>query len=62
MTVSLHKYGDHFFPGTGSMYDIGHDHGRLFSVNVPFAQGIVDEGSWFDNKNICCVFRVSKCF
>ena len=23
MTVSFHKYGDNFFPGTGHMYEVG---------------------------------------
>lgn len=23
MTVSFHRYGNYFFPGTGDMYDIG---------------------------------------
>ena len=27
MTVSFHKYGDQFFPGTGSVADIGKDSG-----------------------------------
>ncbi|CAI4222006.1 unnamed protein product [Auanema sp. JU1783] len=42
MTVSFHKYGSMFFPGTGNMYDIGHDQGRFFSVNVPLGGGIED--------------------
>lgn len=28
MTVSFHKYGSYFFPGTGDMYEIGADSGR----------------------------------
>lgn len=44
MTLSFHKYGDQFFPGTGNMYDVGSGQGRLFSVNVPFAAGITDSG------------------
>jgi len=43
MTVSLHKYGSYFFPGTGDMYDIGIGHGRYYSVNVPFREGMDDE-------------------
>jgi len=43
MTVSLHKYGDLFFPGTGDMYEIGAETGRYYSVNVPLKEGIDDE-------------------
>ena len=42
MTVSFHKYGNTFFPGTGDMYEIGADFGRYYSVNVPLKEGIVD--------------------
>jgi hypothetical protein len=42
MTVSFHKYGE-FFPGTGSLADIGHGPGRGYSVNVPLHNGIDDE-------------------
>lgn len=42
MTVSFHKYGNTFFPGTGDMYEIGADYGRYYSVNVPLKEGIVD--------------------
>ncbi|OQV21621.1 Histone deacetylase 3 [Hypsibius exemplaris] len=47
MTVSFHRYGDRFFPGTGSMYELGSDAGRYYSVNVPLRQGI-DDDSYFD--------------
>ena len=43
MTVSFHKYGNYFFPGTGDMYDVGVDSGRYYSVNVPLREGIDDE-------------------
>ncbi|VDN26294.1 unnamed protein product [Gongylonema pulchrum] len=43
MTVSFHKYGNYFFPGTGDMYDVGQDTGRYFSVNVPMKEGMDDE-------------------
>lgn len=42
MTVSFHKYGNTFFPGTGDMFEIGNDFGRYYSVNVPLKEGIVD--------------------
>eukprot|EP00918_Siedleckia_nematoides_P044389 GHVU01097097.1.p1 GENE.GHVU01097097.1~~GHVU01097097.1.p1 ORF type:complete len:436 (-),score=96.72 GHVU01097097.1:241-1548(-) len=42
MTVSFHKYGD-YFPGTGSVEDIGVDRGKGYSVNVPLFNGCDDE-------------------
>ena len=43
MTVSFHKYGNYFFPGTGDMYEIGSEVGRHYSVNVPLREGMDDE-------------------
>lgn len=43
MTVSFHKYGSYFFPGTGDMYEIGADSGKYYSVNVPLKEGIDDQ-------------------
>uniref|UniRef100_A0A158Q894 Histone deacetylase n=1 Tax=Elaeophora elaphi TaxID=1147741 RepID=A0A158Q894_9BILA len=43
MTVSFHKYGNYFFPGTGDMYDVGQDSGRYYAVNVPMKEGMDDE-------------------
>ena len=34
MTVSFHKHGDYFFPGTGDLPDIGERAGRYYSINV----------------------------
>merc|ERR1719244_1650030 len=42
MTVSFHKYGNNFFPGTGDMYEIGAGPGRYYSVNVPLKEGMDD--------------------
>jgi histone deacetylase 3 len=42
MTVSFHKYGNTFFPGTGDMFEIGTDYGKYYSVNVPLKEGITD--------------------
>jgi len=42
MTVSFHKYGNYFFPGTGDMYEIGAEGGRYYSLNVPLKEGIDD--------------------
>ncbi|KAG8468067.1 hypothetical protein KFE25_007119 [Diacronema lutheri] len=43
MTVSFHKYGDFFFPGTGDVKDIGARQGKHYSVNVPLKDGITDK-------------------
>lgn len=42
MTVSFHKYGNGFFPGTGDMYEIGAESGKYYSINVPLKEGIDD--------------------
>lgn len=42
MTVSFHKYGDYFFPGTGALADIGEYAGRGYSINVPLKDGTDD--------------------
>lgn len=43
MTVSFHKYGNYFFPGTGDMYEYGEESGKYYSVNVPIKDGINDQ-------------------
>jgi len=43
MTVSFHKYGHNFFPGTGDLFEIGSGPGKYYSVNVPLKEGIDDE-------------------
>ena len=42
MTVSFHRYGDNFFPGTGDLMDIGCGEGKYFSLNVPLKPYIND--------------------
>jgi histone deacetylase 1/2 len=42
MTLSFHRFGD-FFPGTGSITDVGEDEGKYYSMNVPLKKGIDDE-------------------
>ncbi|GLI66349.1 hypothetical protein VaNZ11_010132 [Volvox africanus] len=42
MTVSFHKYGDNFFPGTGDLGDCGLAGGRGYAVNVPLRNGMDD--------------------
>lgn len=39
MTVSFHKYGGYFFPGTGDLNDIGERQGKYYSLNVPLSNG-----------------------
>eukprot|EP00879_Flechtneria_rotunda_P029411 GHRR01031814.1.p1 GENE.GHRR01031814.1~~GHRR01031814.1.p1 ORF type:complete len:398 (+),score=95.05 GHRR01031814.1:808-2001(+) len=43
LTVSFHKYGDFFFPGTGDIKDIGEQRGRYYSLNVPLKDGTDDK-------------------
>nr|WJZ57293.1 histone deacetylase 12 [Paspalum vaginatum] len=42
MTVSFHKYGDLFFPGTGDIKDIGEREGKYYAINIPLKDGIDD--------------------
>ena len=43
MTLSLHKYGEGFFPGTGSLQEVGFGAGKYTTINVPLDNGIGDE-------------------
>ena len=43
MTLSLHRFGNYFFPGTGEMTDVGKGNGKYYSVNLPLREGIDDE-------------------
>lgn len=43
LTVSFHKYGNHFFPGTGAIAETGLNEGKYFSLNVPLQDGIDDD-------------------
>lgn len=42
MCVSLHKYAQNFFPGTGSVNEVGYKEGKYYSVNIPLKDGIDD--------------------
>ncbi|KZT60796.1 class I RPD3 type histone deacetylase protein [Calocera cornea HHB12733] len=42
MTCSFHKFGD-FFPGTGTVGDVGKGRGKGYAVNVPLRDGLSDE-------------------
>jgi len=42
LTVSFHKHGDGFFPGTGDTNEIGKSRGKYYSLNVPLRDGVED--------------------
>lgn len=41
MTCSFHKFGD-YFPGTGSINDVGYGKGKYYAVNFPCYEGMDD--------------------
>ncbi|OQR83522.1 histone deacetylase, partial [Thraustotheca clavata] len=43
MTVSFHKYGGIYFPGTGNVKDVGYGDGKNYAVNFPCHDGMDDE-------------------
>jgi acetoin utilization protein AcuC len=47
LTISLHRYGGgflgRFYPGTGTVAEIGEGEGKGYSVNVPLPMGTSDE-------------------
>lgn len=42
-TLSIHKYEEGYFPGTGALTDVGLGSGRYYSCNVPLLDGASDE-------------------
>jgi acetoin utilization deacetylase AcuC-like enzyme len=42
MTVSYHRYDGLFFPGTGSVDEIGNHQGKYYSINIPLREHIDD--------------------
>lgn len=44
LTLSFHKYGPGVYPGGGSIEEIGIGLGKYHCLNVPFIEGIGDEG------------------
>lgn len=56
LTISFHKYGDNYFPGTGELFSNGVGKGRGYSLNIPLDSGI-DDNSYLN------IFEpiVSKC-
>ena len=64
MTVSFHKYGNYFFPGTGDMYEIGAEVGRYYSGKRNCARDIVralrlDTNSNYNRFLFNCCFAVN---
>lgn len=43
MTVSFHNFSRGFYPGTGSVEEIGIGSGIGYNVNVPLKSGVNDE-------------------
>lgn len=43
LTISMHESGQWLFPGTGLATDIGINHGKGYSINLPLPPGIGDE-------------------
>lgn len=43
LTCSLHRYDVGFFPGTGSLDDVGKGAGTNYNVNIPLERGLSDE-------------------
>jgi histone deacetylase 1/2 len=42
MTLSIHQYGDKFFPLSGGLDSVGRGMGHGYSVNVPLRRGVND--------------------
>ncbi|XP_060847855.1 histone deacetylase HDAC1-like isoform X2 [Rhopalosiphum padi] len=43
MTVSFHKYGGNYFPGSGALESIGKGEGKHYAVNIPLRDGMDDD-------------------
>jgi histone deacetylase 1/2 len=43
LTLSFHKFGNGFFPGTGDIDNIGYGAGKYCSLNCPLNDGITDD-------------------
>ncbi len=42
LTISLHRYGFHFYPGSGSDLEVGEGRGKGYCLNVPLPEGVSD--------------------
>ncbi|SMO60237.1 acetoin utilization protein AcuC [Melghirimyces algeriensis] len=47
LTLSIHETGRYLFPGTGNLYERGHDHGLGTSINIPL-DAFTEDASWLD--------------
>jgi len=52
LSVSFHKYDGHFFPGTGSLDEIGTHLGKYYSLNVPLLDYIDDNSYAYIFKHV----------
>lgn len=43
MTVSFHKFGAKYFPGTGDVRDVGYGEGKNYAINFPLHDGMDDD-------------------
>lgn len=42
LSLSLHRYGEGLFPGSGGMADIGEGEGKNYTINIPVMDGFDD--------------------
>jgi histone deacetylase 8 len=47
LTASFHKWGPGFFPGSGSIDEIGKGTGKTYTINVPL-QGGIDDSMYYE--------------
>lgn len=52
MTVSFHKYDGQFFPGTGSIDEVGVKAGKYYALNVPLQEYIDDQSYAYIFKHV----------
>lgn len=52
LTLSFHKFGDNYFPGTGEIFCTGHGQGRGCAVNVPLKTGVDDASYHYVFKRV----------
>lgn len=52
LTISLHRFGPGFFPGTGAKTEIGKNDGIGYSLNVPLPAGVQDETYLWAYENV----------
>ncbi|XP_076444969.1 histone deacetylase 8-like [Babylonia areolata] len=57
LTVSFHKYDTGFFPGSGSILDVGSRGGKYYCVNVPMKDGLSDKEFFAVFKRVMTAVR-----